>query len=143
MLTQLISIILYFSFFSDDDWEDLDIEQSINYGIDYEEIIPSDSEDHTLLSICHCICHKLGDNAHCRSCGLKVHIYLKKYIILLNICIYIQPFNFIKIIFCLLFLKNLFPSLLINYYCIQNIFIFTILIFVFYPWSPCKVSSEK
>ncbi|VVC44298.1 Hypothetical protein CINCED_3A021929 [Cinara cedri] len=59
------------SFFSDDNWEDLDVDQSVNYGIDYEEIIPSDSEDHTLLNICHCICHRLGDNAHCRSCGLK------------------------------------------------------------------------
>lgn len=59
------------SFFSDDNWEDLDIDQSINCGIDYEEIIPSDSEDHTQLNICHCMCHKPGDNAHCRSCGLK------------------------------------------------------------------------
>lgn len=59
------------SFFSDDNWEDLDIDQSINCGIDYEEIIPSDSEDHTQLNICHCMCHKPGDNTHCRSCGLK------------------------------------------------------------------------
>ncbi|XP_025409091.1 uncharacterized protein LOC112682643 [Sipha flava] len=59
------------SFFSDDNWEDLDIDQSINCGIDYEEIIPSDSEDQTLLNICHCLCHKTGDNIHCRSCGLK------------------------------------------------------------------------
>ncbi|XP_022161524.1 uncharacterized protein LOC111027448 isoform X2 [Myzus persicae] len=59
------------SFFSDDNWEDLDIDQSINAGIDYEEIIPSDSEDHTQLNICHCMCHKPGDITHCRSCGLK------------------------------------------------------------------------
>lgn len=63
-----------FSFFSDDNWEDLDIDQSINCGIDYEEIIPSDSEDHTQLNVCHCMCHKPGDNTHCRSCGLKVSI---------------------------------------------------------------------
>ncbi|XP_025196927.1 uncharacterized protein LOC112595799 [Melanaphis sacchari] len=59
------------SFFSDDNWEDLDIDQSNNCGIDYEEIIPSDSEDHTQLNICHCMCHRPGDNTHCRSCGLK------------------------------------------------------------------------
>lgn len=73
---QLLTILFVYisSFFSDDNWEDLDIDLSITCGIDYEEITPSDLEDHTLLSICHChcVCHKSGENTHCRSCGLKV-----------------------------------------------------------------------
>lgn len=67
--------MLKFSFFSEDNWEDLDIDHSINYGIDYEEIIPSDLEDQIQLNICHCTCHQFGDLTHCRSCGLKVLIF--------------------------------------------------------------------
>jgi len=73
----VMHVKLNFSFFSDDNWEDLDIDQSINCGIDYEEIIPSDSEDQIQLNICHCTCHKFGDITHCRSCGLKVYTIFK------------------------------------------------------------------
>ncbi|XP_050529081.1 uncharacterized protein LOC126898780 isoform X2 [Daktulosphaira vitifoliae] len=59
------------SLFSEDSWEDLDINQSVDYGIDYEEINPSNSEDLTYLNLCHCSCHKDGESSHCRSCGLK------------------------------------------------------------------------
>ncbi|XP_050438264.1 uncharacterized protein LOC126844250 isoform X2 [Adelges cooleyi] len=59
------------SFFSDDNWEDLDIDKSINSGIDCEDINPLDSEDTTCFNVCHCGCHKNGVNSHCKSCGLK------------------------------------------------------------------------